>query len=58
MTRRIRAFLGLLILVVSIALLIWAYRPMDRETLTNPISPSELQLPTPITLQIDPIPVS
>ena len=58
MTRRIRAILGLLILVVSIALLVWAYRPLGRDTLTNPISPSDLQLPTPITLQIDPIPVS
>ena len=58
MTRRICAILGLLILVLSIVLLIWAYRPLERETLTNPISPSDLQLPTPITFQIDPIPAS
>jgi len=58
MTKRIRVVLGILILAVSIALLIWAYRPLGRETLTNPISPSDLQLPTPITLHIDPVPVS
>jgi len=58
MTKRIRVILGVLILAVSIALLIWAYRPLGRETLINPISPSDLQLPTPITLHIDPVPVS
>jgi hypothetical protein len=58
MTKRIRVLLGILILTVSIALLVWGYRPLGRETLTNPISPSDLQLPTPVTLQFDPVPVS
>ena len=58
MTKRIRIVLGILILAVSIALLVWGYRPLGRETLTNPISPSDLQLPTPISFHIDPVPVS
>lgn len=58
MIKRIRVLLGILILAVSIALLVWGYRPLGRETLTNPISPSDLQLPTPVSLLIDPVPVS
>jgi hypothetical protein len=58
MTRRIRVILGVLILVVSIALLVWAYKPLDHKILTQPISPSDMQLPTPISLHFDPIPVS
>jgi len=50
MMRRMRIILGVIILVASIALLIWAYKPLDREIRTLPIDSSELQLPTPISL--------
>lgn len=55
MNRRIRIILGVLILAISIALLVWAYRPLDRITNTQPISPSDLQLPTPVSLLVEPI---
>ncbi|HXQ33817.1 MAG TPA: hypothetical protein VN843_07390 [Anaerolineales bacterium] len=47
MSRRIRILLGIIILTISIALLIWGYAPTLYETRVQPISPSELQLPTP-----------
>ena len=50
MTRRIRIVLGIVILSVSIGLLIWAYKPLDREVRTQPLDSSEMQLPTPISL--------
>ena len=50
MMRRIRIILGVIILSVSIILLIWAYKPLERETRTQPLNPSELQLPTPVSL--------
>ena len=55
--RRVRMILGVLILVASIALLIWAYKPPKRETRTQPIAPSDLQLPTPISFlsQLEPV---
>ena len=49
MMRRVRIVLGVVILSVSIALLIWAYKPVKHETRTQPITPSDLQLPTPIS---------
>ena len=55
MNRRIRIILGILILAISIALLVWAYKPLDRITTTQPISPSDLQLPTPISLLVPPV---
>jgi hypothetical protein len=58
MNRRLRITLGILILVLSLALLIWGFMPLDRITRTQPISPSDLQLPTPTSLQIPPIAVS
>lgn len=48
--RRVRIVLGIVILSVSIALLIWAYKPLDREVRTQPLDSSEMQLPTPISL--------
>ncbi len=48
--RRIRIILGVVILAVSIGLLIWAYKPLDREVRTQPLDSSELQLPTPVSL--------
>lgn len=52
--RRIRIALGLIIVVLSIALLVWGFFPARRETRTQPISPSELQLPTPASLYLSP----
>ncbi|HKJ38304.1 MAG TPA: hypothetical protein VJ972_05985 [Anaerolineales bacterium] len=50
MMRRVRIILGIVILSASIILLIWAYKPLDHETRTQPIAPSDMQLPTPVSL--------
>jgi hypothetical protein len=52
--RQIRVILGVMIVVISIALLIWGFLPARHEVRTQPISPTELQLPTPISLHIQP----
>jgi hypothetical protein len=52
--RRIRIIVGLILLVISLALLIWGLMPSRRETRTQPISPTELQLPTPSSFLIVP----
>lgn len=57
MKRKTRIILGILILTVSIALLIWGFKPLDHITRTQPIAPQDLQLPTPISLQIYPMAV-
>jgi len=49
MMRRVRIVLGVIILTASLALLIWAYKPLKRETRIQPISPADLQLPTPVS---------
>ena len=54
MIRRARIILGVIIFAVSISLLIWGLMPLERETRTQPISPSDLQLPTPVSLLIHP----
>lgn len=58
MNRRLRIIVGVLILALSITLLIWGFMPLDRITRTEPVSPSDLRLPTPTSLQIPPILVS
>jgi hypothetical protein len=58
MSRKTRILLGLLILALSLSLLIWGFLPTRRESRTLPISPSDLQLPTPSSLLIQPVPVS
>ncbi|NOT05238.1 MAG: hypothetical protein HOP27_11625 [Anaerolineales bacterium] len=45
MNKKIRLFLAIIILAISISVLIWAYTPNPRETRVQPISPSEMQLP-------------
>ena len=50
--RRIRVFIGIAILIISIAILAWGLLPARREVRTQPISPTELQLPTPAALYI------
>ena len=47
MSRRVRIIIGIIVLTVSITLLIWGFKPLGREIRIQPISPSELQLPTP-----------
>jgi hypothetical protein len=53
MSRKIRIILGVLILLVSLSLLIWSLAPLRRETRIQDISPSEMQLPTPSSFNID-----
>jgi hypothetical protein len=48
--RKQRILLGLLILALSLALLIWGFMPLERVTRTQPISPADMQLPTPSSL--------
>jgi hypothetical protein len=47
MKRALRIMLGAIIFILSCALLIWGLMPNRRETRTQPISPTDLQLPTP-----------
>ncbi|HEX9334011.1 MAG TPA: hypothetical protein VF896_19115 [Anaerolineales bacterium] len=55
--RRVRIVFGIIILILSIVLLIWGFLPARREIRTQPISPTELQLPTPASFLPQPIPV-
>ncbi len=57
MTRKLRIFLGLLILVVSLTLLVWSLWPVEYETRTQPVEPSQMQLPTPSSFFSSPGPV-
>ena len=50
--KSIRIFLGIVIVILSIALLAWGFLPSRREIRTQPIPPAELQLPTPVSLTI------
>ena len=50
--RRIRIVVGIAILIVSIALLVWGLLPARREVRTQPIPPAELQLPTPVSFHV------
>jgi hypothetical protein len=54
--RRVRVVLGITILILSVALLVWGLLPARRETRTQPISPTDLQLPTPASFDIRPNP--
>ncbi|HSL47356.1 MAG TPA: hypothetical protein VK897_28205 [Anaerolineales bacterium] len=51
--RRVRIIVGIIILMISIALLVWGVMPARRETRVQPISPTELQLPTPASFHIN-----
>jgi hypothetical protein len=50
--RQVRVALGIVILALSLILLIWGFWPGRREVRTQPISPAELQLPTPISFVV------
>lgn len=58
MNRRLRILLGLLILILSLTLLVWGFMPLGRTIRTQPVSPLDMQLPTPISLRLHPAPVS
>lgn len=45
--RRIRLFLAIVLLLVSLALLTWGFLPVVRERRIQRIQPGELQIPTP-----------
>ncbi|MBI5842161.1 MAG: hypothetical protein HZB19_18905 [Chloroflexi bacterium] len=51
--KKIRLALAIIIFTVSLSLLIWGFWPAERETRVQPISPSEMQLPTPQSLRFD-----
>lgn len=58
MSRKIRITLGIVILAISISLLVWGFAPARREVRTQPISPTELQLPAPKSFAPQLYPVS
>ena len=47
---RFRRVLGMLILLLSVAMLLWGLWPVGYESLSIPVPPESLQLPTPTTL--------
>ena len=51
--RRVRILVGIAILIISMALLIWGLLPSRREVRTQPISPTELQLPSPSSFLLE-----
>lgn len=50
--KRFQVALGIIIVILSILLLIWGFWPTRHEIRTQPISPAELQLPTPASFHI------
>jgi len=53
MKKRLRLFLAIIVLAISVSLLVWGYVPNKHEMLIQPISPGEMQLPTPSSLHFD-----
>jgi len=53
MAKKIRLLLAILILTASLALLVWGLWPNLVETRTVPVDPSQMQLPTPVSLYIE-----
>ena len=52
MARRIRLFLAILILTISLALLLWGLWPTLVETRILPVDPGQMQLPTPVSFYL------
>jgi hypothetical protein len=52
MARKIRLLLAILILVISLALLVWGLWPNLVETRILPVGPSQMQLPTPVSFYL------
>jgi len=53
MARKIRLTLAILILVASLALLVWGLWPNSEDTRIVPVEPGQMQLPTPVSFFID-----
>ena len=49
--KNIRLILSVIILAVSIILLVWGFSPNPRETRIQTVSPTEVQRPTPSSVQ-------
>jgi len=49
MTRKIRIFLGVVVLILSLALLVWGLWPTEYRTRIVPVGPGQMQLPTPVS---------
>ncbi len=49
-TRKLRRVLGIVILLISLALLIWSFWPLAQASRLVPVPPAEMQLPTPQSL--------
>jgi hypothetical protein len=45
MKNRLRLFITIIVLAISVSLLVWGYSPNPHETRVQPISPQEMQLP-------------
>ena len=56
--KQIRLVLAIIILTISIALLVWGFSPNPHETKIQMIAPTEMQLPTPSSLHLNPEPVA
>lgn len=52
MARKIRLFLAIIILTLSLALLLWGIWPNLMETRIVPVNPGQMQLPTPVSFYI------
>jgi hypothetical protein len=46
-TTRTRRILGLILLLISLAVLLWGLWPMVETTRVLPVNPADMQLPTP-----------
>lgn len=51
--KRVRLIAAIIILTISIILLVWGFSPNPRVTRIQNISPVEMQIPTPSSLQFD-----
>lgn len=49
MARKIRILFALAILVLSMTILVWGLWPEEREMRIQPIQPTQMQLPTPVS---------
>jgi len=50
MSKKLRLVLAIFLLAISLSLLLWAMLPTLTESRVLPISPNDLQLPTPSAL--------
>ncbi len=53
--RKVRLVVGLILLVISLAFLIWGLWPAVYESHILPINPSDMTLPTPSSFQLGPL---